>query len=247
MWSAVMRRRRVNGMTLSPSFGRYCGTLNDAVAEPGIGGTKPPPRLIICASCWGAVLGGSAGPRRAGSAVGREVRSRAGRRRVRCARDRRSRGRRRGPRRSRAPLFARSGSPGPRSPSGFVRAPSPASAVTMALAGAERARGARGAFRRRRRREGSSSIWQRSRLDRDDVPSLARSFATRPPWGPGARCRPCRSRSRASGWSFLTMSPSRTSHFVMVPSETLSPSWGMVTSMSIGAFLRWLNRGSCID
>ena len=35
MWSAVMRRRRVNGTTLSPSAGRYAGTLNAPKPTPG--------------------------------------------------------------------------------------------------------------------------------------------------------------------------------------------------------------------
>ncbi len=39
------------------------------------------------------------------------------------------------------------------------------------------------------------------------------------------------------GWSLATASPSRTSHFEIVPSETLSPSWGSVTSMSMAVLL----------
>src|SRR5580692_6846009 len=64
MWSAVIRRRRVKGMTLSPSFGRYAGTLNAPKPTPGTGGTKPPPVLIACArlaSSVGRDGGGSTG------------------------------------------------------------------------------------------------------------------------------------------------------------------------------------------
>ena len=39
------------------------------------------------------------------------------------------------------------------------------------------------------------------------------------------------------GWSASTVSPTSTSHAVMVPSVTLSPSWGRVTSVATGVLL----------
>ena len=42
MWSAVIRRRRVNGTTWSPGFGLYGGTLKDPNPTPGIGGELAP-------------------------------------------------------------------------------------------------------------------------------------------------------------------------------------------------------------
>jgi hypothetical protein len=62
-------------------------------------------------------------------------------------------------------------------------------------------------------------------------PSAARSFATRPLAGAGSSLSALSVAMDAIGWSFSTASPSRTSHLEIVPSATLSPSWGRITSI----------------
>ena len=76
-----------------------------------------------------------------------------------------------------------------------------------------------------------SSIWQRSAFTGSTSPSFAEMRATRPAAGDGSSLSALSVAISTSGWSLVTTSPSRTSHLVMVPSETLSPSWGMVTSI----------------
>src|ERR1700723_3533034 len=67
MWSAVILRRRVKGMTWSPSLGRYGGTLNDPYPTPGMGGTKPPPWLMALARATAPEDAGRGGDGAAGS------------------------------------------------------------------------------------------------------------------------------------------------------------------------------------
>ena len=55
----------------------------------------------------------------------------------------------------------------------------------------------------------------------------------RPRRGSAPRCRPCRSRSRAAARRGRSCSPSDLSHFVIVPSETDTPIWGMTTSVCV--------------
>ena len=79
-----------------------------------------------------------------------------------------------------------------------------------------------------------SSIWAITVFTATTDPSVARSFATRPPTGEGSSLSALSVAIEASGWSFWTTSPSRTSHLEIVPSATLSPSCGRTTSMSMG-------------
>jgi hypothetical protein len=65
-------------------------------------------------------------------------------------------------------------------------------------------------------------------------PSLASSFTTRPVTGAGSSLSALSVAIETRGWSFVTSSPSCTNHFAMVPSLTLSPSCGRVTSMIMG-------------
>ena len=80
------------------------------------------------------------------------------------------------------------------------------------------ARGLRSARERRRRCHAFFDFGRRPRFTRDDVAFLCEKLghAARQR-APGARCRPCRSRSRRGAWSFLTMSPSRTRHLLIGP------------------------------
>ncbi len=64
-------------------------------------------------------------------------------------------------------------------------------------------------------------------------PSAASSLAMRPLAGAGRSLSALSVAIETIGWSLVTASPSRTSHFAMVPSLTLSPSWGRVTSISM--------------
>ena len=79
-----------------------------------------------------------------------------------------------------------------------------------------------------------SSIWQRTAFTATTSPSCARIFTTRPPCGAGSSLSALSVAISTSGSSFRTMSPSRTRHLLIVPSDTLSPSCGMMTSMTIG-------------
>ena len=62
-------------------------------------------------------------------------------------------------------------------------------------------------------------------------PSATRILRRRPRRGSGPRCRPCRWRSRAAARRAAIASPSCFSHFVIVPSETETPIWGITTSI----------------
>ena len=64
-------------------------------------------------------------------------------------------------------------------------------------------------------------------------PSWTRIFWTTPVPGSAPRCRPCRSRSRAAARRPRSARPRCFSHFVIVPSETDTPIWGMTTSIAV--------------
>src|ERR1700693_4864309 len=64
-------------------------------------------------------------------------------------------------------------------------------------------------------------------------PSAATSFAIRPAPGDGISVSTLSVEISTSGWSSMAPSPSLTSHFVIVPSTTLSPICGIVTSIAI--------------
>src|SRR5271156_6691214 len=64
-------------------------------------------------------------------------------------------------------------------------------------------------------------------------PSAATIFAIRPAPGDGISVSTLSVEISTSGWSSTTTSPSFTSHFAMVPSTTLSPICGIVTSIAI--------------
>src|SRR5271169_1664124 len=64
-------------------------------------------------------------------------------------------------------------------------------------------------------------------------PSAATIFAIRPAPGDGISVSTLSVEISTSGWSSVTTSPSFTSHFAIVPSTTLSPICGIVTSIAI--------------
>src|ERR1700722_2464796 len=64
-------------------------------------------------------------------------------------------------------------------------------------------------------------------------PSLATICVITPDPGEGISVSTLSVEISHSGWSSLTRSPSLTSHLVTVPSTTLSPIWGIVTSSAI--------------
>ena len=66
-------------------------------------------------------------------------------------------------------------------------------------------------------------------------PGLTRICATRPADGEGISASTLSVEISRSGWSFDTSCPGSTSHFTTTPSTTLSPSWGITTSMSIAS------------
>jgi len=69
-----------------------------------------------------------------------------------------------------------------------------------------------------------SSIWQSTVLTGTTSFSFTSLRMTRPFAGAGTSASALSVDTVKSGWSFLTRSPSFTSHFETVPSETLSPS-----------------------
>ncbi len=76
-----------------------------------------------------------------------------------------------------------------------------------------------------------ASIWAMTVFTGTTAPSATRSLATRPATGEGRSLSALSVPMEARGWSLVTTSPSRTSHFERVPSVMLSPSWGTATSV----------------
>src|SRR6266446_2079150 len=73
-------------------------------------------------------------------------------------------------------------------------------------------------------------------------PSAVTIFATLPAPGDGISVSTLSVEISTSAWSSTTMSPSLTSHFRIVPSTTLSPICGMVTSIAISIRREAANR-----
>ena len=198
-----------------------------------MGGTKPPPWLTICASCWaraeGALGGGTLGVTTAAPVRDEEE----------------------------------PGAIGISGPEGWSLPPAPAARITSSLVTRPRspvpctparstfcssaalrtvgvASGARADTDAGAMETGGPGAAESARLSSSCAmtaftattsPSAASSFEMRPAAGAGRSLSALSVAIDTSGWSFLTMSPTRTSHFEMVPSETLSPSCGRVTSM----------------
>src|SRR5512143_3865646 len=81
----------------------------------------------------------------------------------------------------------------------------------------------------------SVSIRARTSLIGTTCPSFATISATVPAAGDGISASTLSVEISTRGWSFVTASPALTSHLTTTPSTTLSPSWGMTTSMRIGS------------
>src|SRR6266849_3235387 len=73
-------------------------------------------------------------------------------------------------------------------------------------------------------------------------PSAVTIFAIRPAPGDGISVSTLSVEISTNAWSSTTMSPSLTSHFVIVPSTTLSPICGIVTSIAISIRHETANR-----
>ena len=94
---------------------------------------------------------------------------------------------------------------------------------------------------------GSVSIFASTAWMGTVSPGLTRICATRPADGEGISASTLSVEISSRGWSLATSSPTSTSHFTTTPSTTLSPSWGITTSMSIAArsfFNTWRVSGS---
>src|SRR5512141_2243242 len=78
-------------------------------------------------------------------------------------------------------------------------------------------------------------------------PGLTRICVTRPADGEGISASTLSVEISSRGWSLAIRSPTSTSHFTTTPSTTLSPSWGITTSMSIGSRSLRLIRGEFPD
>ena len=82
---------------------------------------------------------------------------------------------------------------------------------------------------------GSVSIFASTAWMGTVSPGLTRICVTRPADGEGISASTLSVEISSRGWSLAISSPTSTSHFTTTPSTTLSPSWGITTSISIAS------------